>query len=152
MRTTLRVVLLCLLCREGASLDPAPQRRPITSQRPARVPTHARMPKAVPRRAAGLGLAAASSLLLAQGASARELVWVRVADDVAAKPSSAFAMVERTYGLRFVEYLSRLLLEFDSGASNWWETRRRSAALQPTAARKESKRFEVRDPQVPPLK
>ncbi|KAJ1463329.1 mitochondrial carrier domain-containing protein [Pelagophyceae sp. CCMP2097] len=143
MRATLRAVLLGLLYIPAATLGPKPTRRAsktraVASERPV----VKRRPPVLDRRAAATGLASAS-LVAASAASARDLIWVRVADDVAQRPSFSFDVVERAYGLRFVEYLGRLLLEYDSLANNWWEQRRKAAALQPTNARKEAKRFEA---------
>ena len=65
---------------------------------------------------------------IAKRAPEEQLVWIPVASDVASKPQLAFAQVEKRYGLRFVEYLARILLNYDPASRRWWEARRREAA------------------------
>ena len=110
-----------------------------TTRRPLAKPTVAppQAPFAAPdlaTRRAALQTTAASLAFAALPAIARprapeeQLVWIPVASDVASKPQLAFAQVEKRYGLRFVEYLARILLNYDPASRRWWEARRREAA------------------------
>ena len=97
------------------------------------------------RDVGGVLLAGASTVALPKpGAFAsgeESLRYVAVAGDVASRPSPAFAAVESRYGLRFVEYCARLLLNYDGGSRAWWESQRRiasglaSCAAGPASAR-----------------
>ena len=59
---------------------------------------------------------------------------------MASKPQLAFAQVEKRYGLRFVEYLARILLNYDPASRRWWEARRREAAGASSADQRARKR------------
>ena len=109
-----------------------------TTRRPLAKPTVAppQAPFAAPdlatRRAAlqttAASIAFAALPAIAKRAPEEQLVWIPVASDVAARPQLAFAQVEKRYGLRFVEYLARILLNYDPASRRWWEARRREAA------------------------
>ena len=128
MRSAVATYAVCT----ALALQPLPTARPKPLAKPlappqdpfAAVDTLSRR-TALQAAAAGLALAALPAVAAYEE---EQLVWIPVASDVAARPQLAFSQVEQRYGLRFVEYLARLLLNYAPASRRWWEARRRAAA------------------------
>ena len=122
---------------------PSTKRQPLA--KPKVAPPQEPFAAAETTRRAALQTTAASIAFAALPAIAKrapeeQLVWIPVASDVASKPQLAFAQVEKRYGLRFVEYLARILLNYDPASRRWWEARRREAAGASSADQRARKR------------
>ena len=126
----MRPTLIATPRRSATPPSPAPEAAPPPTRRKT-------------RRDFGAASAACAVGLAAQAAVAvDEMKYVAVAGDVASKPALAFDAVESKYGLRFVEYLARLLLNYDGASAAWWAARRANAAGEKTLSLQEAKRFE----------
>eukprot|EP00629_Pelagomonadales_sp_RCC1024_P008339 CAMPEP_0119287568 /NCGR_PEP_ID=MMETSP1329-20130426/35781_1 /TAXON_ID=114041 /ORGANISM="Genus nov. species nov., Strain RCC1024" /LENGTH=747 /DNA_ID=CAMNT_0007288327 /DNA_START=131 /DNA_END=2371 /DNA_ORIENTATION=+ len=131
--TFLAATALALAPRRPKSLS-APQKESCGT------PQHVEPPLQLSRRDAGALAAIGITTVAAQALAADDLIYVPVAND-AYTPVLAFKRVEDKYGLRFTEYLARLLLNYDPSSKEWWEARRREASGFPTADAREAKRM-----------
>ena len=122
--------VLAVACTTAALHTPT-ARRPLAKPKvdPPQDPFAAETTRRAALRTTAASLAFAALPAIARPRAPEEqLVWIPVASDVASKPQLAFAQVEKRYGLRFVEYLARILLNYDPASRRWWEARRREAA------------------------
>jgi solute carrier family 25 phosphate transporter 3 len=135
---------LALAACTALALQTPTTRRPLAKLKVAPPQAPFAAPDLATRRAAlqttAASIAFAALPAIAKRAPEEQLVWIPVASDVASKPQLAFAQVEKRYGLRFVEYLARILLNYDPASRRWWEARRREAAGASSADQRARKR------------